>query len=600
MEIVSFYNNLFTIEITVFGIIAATIFVFLQIIYSQFSYREISVIFKNTYLILYFLLSTFTLISTSIGSLLLSFPSYNFISNSNFTMRELFEGGSMAMGLLALFFTSLILFVLFTLTNLAYIRPSKIVLLIGKKIKVAQIRNFLLKKYGVSEPNEWTFATKLFLPVKFRDEEQELTPEKEKEIEAKKREAEKKLASYRLEYEKIKKEVNDSENPFEPLDALVLKAIESVDLRAVDEAFLVLVDVSSRFIRQYSTIKKDESWNPDSSIIEEYLKNITENLYVYVDMCDRQKLEIVKIKILEASKKIADKIIIRNNHLEIKIIFDFWKKVGDSAITKSTVVFNKVIQLYREAGDYAFKNGIEDNERWLEDVFRGLGWLGERLLAKQGIEEKPIIYDDSYSNEYDQLLNAIFSFESEYNYQYPGSYPLIYFDAVHVILLQLIASYKKTKIYDVKNHIFSCIYVYSSFAKAAMEKENSNGAGLAAMNLKQGYDELIKEGLDESAKEALKLLIDVGGEAAGYKDKLKKVEFLSKTIDEYIIDIVESTPFRAELNEEIREIYITGGGNRDNIWKFIKDLGKRLRTNFGFMFDWKTGKLYSEDDPRRT
>lgn len=597
MEIVNFYNNLFTIEIAVFGIIAATIFVFLQIIYSQFSYREVSVIFKNTYLILYFLLSTLALILTSIGSLLLSFPYYDFVPNINFGIRHLFEGGSMAAGLLVLFFMSLMFFVIFTITNLAYIRPSNIALLMGKKIRVAKIRDFLLKKYGVFEPGGWMFAANLFLPLRFGDKGQK--PISEEEIEKEKENAEKQLTIYRAEYEKIKQEVRNSQNPLEPLDALILKAIGSVDLKTIDEAFSVLSDVSDRFIEIYSIKKKDEVWSPDHGIMEKHLKNITENLYIYTDMCDRQKIEIVKIKILEVSKKIADKILARNYQLEIKIIFDFWKKLGDSAINKSPIVFNKVIQLYREAADYAFKNGIDDNERWLEDVFRGLGWLGERLLAKQGIEEKPIIYDDSYSNEYDELLNAIFSFEYEYNHKYPESYPLIYFDAVHVIFLQLITSYKKTKIPDVKNHIFSCIYVYSSFAKAAIEKENSKGAGLAVMNLKDSYDELVKNGLEESAKEALNLLIDVGGEAAGHKDKLQKVEFLPKTIEEYIIDIIESSPFSGDIRGEIMEIYIKAGGNRDYIWKFIKDLGKRMGTNFGFMFDWKTGETYAEDDPRR-
>ncbi|HUV81269.1 MAG TPA: hypothetical protein VMW21_01985 [Patescibacteria group bacterium] len=597
MEIVNFYNNLFTIEIAVFGIIAAAIFVFLQIIYSQFSYREISVIFKNTYLILYFLLSTLTLILTAAGSLLLSFPSYKFITtNVDFVIRELFENGPLSMRLLALFFVSLILFGLSTFTNFEYIRPSKIALLIGKKMKVVQIRNFLLKKYGVPVPDKWTLNIGIYLPVRIGEKEQEVTPKETKE---KNKEAEKQLAVYQAEYERIRQEVKNSQNTFEPLDALILKAIGSVDLRAIDEAFSVLVDVSSRFIEAYPITKKDEAWSPDSGVIEKYLKNITENLYIYVDMCDRQKLETVKIKILDASKEIADKIIIRNYQWEIKVIFDFWKKIGDSAITKSPIIFNKVIQLYRDVGDYAFKNGIDANEKWLEDVFRGLGWLGERLLTKQGIEEKPIIYDDSYFNEYDQLLNAIFSFEYEYNYKYPGSYPLIYFDVIHVIFLQLITSYKKTKIYDVKNHIFSCIYIYSSFAKVAIEKENSNGAALAAMNLKDSYDELIKNGLEESAKEALKLLIDVGGEAAGHKDNLKKVEFIPKLLDEYIIDIVESSSFREDISGEINEIYIRAGGNHDRVLIFIKALGKRMRTNFGFMFDWETGETYAKDDPRR-
>lgn len=32
---------------------------------------------------------------------------------------------------------------------------------------------------------------------------------------------------------------------------------------------------------------------------------------------------------------------------------------------------------------------------------------------------------------------------------------------------------------------------------------------------------------------------------------------------------------------------------------YIKTLDKRMKTNFGFMFDWETGELYPKDDPRR-
>lgn len=73
-SIAGFYNNLFTIEIAVFGIIAAAIFVFLQIVYSQFSYREVYGIFKNVFLILFLITSFITLLLTAGGSLILSFP----------------------------------------------------------------------------------------------------------------------------------------------------------------------------------------------------------------------------------------------------------------------------------------------------------------------------------------------------------------------------------------------------------------------------------------------------------------------------------------------------------------------------------------------
>jgi len=594
--IISFYNNLFTIEITVFGIIAAAIFVFLQIIYSQFSYREITVIFKNVYLIFYLFLSTLTLILTGIGSLLLSFSSHDFVSDVNFRANELFLNEYFALGLLLSFFVSLVLFVLLTFVNLKFIRPSMIALLIGKNIKMKQISDFLLKKYGIPAPDSWVFISELYkdtpledplikLPIRIGEKKARMTKAKKKEVEARKKEAEEKMADYQEKYKQIKKEIESSKNPFEPLDALFLKIIETSDLKAIDEACSTLTDISDRFIKAHSDTKKTNIWYPYVGIIENHLKNLMETLRMYIDMCDRRDFEIAKIKILEMSKNIAINLLVRNNQIEIKTLLVFWKEIADKAIGDSSQVFGKIIRFYRDMADYAFDKGIEESKEWLDEIFRHLGWLGERLLSKKGIEEKPIIQDAYYSTEYDQLFNALFSYSHDYNYKYPELYPLIYFDAVYVIFLQLIPRYKENQISEIKNNIFDCVYTYSSFAKEAILKSNSEGAALATLNLKQCYEKLVSEGLEVSAKDTVGLLVEVGGWAAGNKDKLTKVSFLGKPLDEYAMEIIEGSPFRGAINKEIREVYIKGGGDRDAIWDFIKKLGKKLGTNFGFMFD---------------
>jgi hypothetical protein len=52
-SMIGFCKNLFAVEIAVFGIIAAAIFVFIQVVYSHFSYREVGGILKNVFLVLY-------------------------------------------------------------------------------------------------------------------------------------------------------------------------------------------------------------------------------------------------------------------------------------------------------------------------------------------------------------------------------------------------------------------------------------------------------------------------------------------------------------------------------------------------------------------
>lgn len=602
-SVVSFYNTLFSIEIAVFGIIAAAIFVFLQIVYSQFSYREAYAIFKNRVLLLYLVISTVTLLLTAAGSLILSFPGLNPILGANLVVRDFFQDWVVASCLLAAFFSSLVLFLVFTISNISYIRPSRVALLISKGISNDQLRDFLLRKYGIPAPDDWLFLSRQYgldlISIRVKrpdgDEKHEITEEERVQIERKKQQLEKTIIENKKRYETVKRAVEHAENPMESLDALMLKAINSVDLATIEEIQAMLLRISMNFINHYKSDGDETGWSPDSRIIQKYLEYLIELFKMHLSMCDRQKLDPVKVMCLENSEKIAMQVIVVNS-VAIEKILTFWKEVADDVIGESRIIFNKVIQLYQGLAQYAFEKGIEDNKDWLDEIFRDLGWLGERLISQQGIEEKPIMSDHEYFNEYDQLLRALSSFGHEYNSKYPIAYPLIYFDAVYVVFRQLISAFKKYQNARLKENIFSLMYIYASFAEAAIPNGNSIGAALATWRLKESYDDLVGQGPEESAKEAVKLLVWIGGIAARQKDKLGKVDFLgNQTIDEFVIDVVVKSPFQDEVASEMGEAYM----HSDVDWDFVVEMGKLLGTNFGFMFDWRTGELYPKDDPRR-
>lgn len=600
-SVASFYNNLFAIEIAVFGIIAAAIFVFLQIVYSQFSYREVYGIFKNVFLILFLVISMITLLLTAAGSLLISFPELNPAFSANLGVNSIFRNWTVAFSLLFLFLLSLVLFAVFTFRNISYIRPSKVALLISKGIKREQIQDYLLNKYGITPPDHWLFLSRPMDFVTVRsagfdtDERQELSEEERAQIESKKQRVERQLSDNKKTYEKVKQVVEHAQDPIEPLNALMLRAINNVDLGTISETQSILLDISADFIENCRNDRNAKEWSPYSGMSQKYLEYLTDLFRVHLSMCDRQKLDSVKLTILETSEKIAYKVIsVDLNGLDI--ILTFWKEVADNAIGKSREIFNKIMQLYRNLADCAFERGIDDNKNWLDEIFRHLGWLGERLISRHGIEEKPLMRDHKYFNEYDQLFEILLTCSHEYNNKYQTSYPLIYFDFVDVIFLQLVSVAKKAQSQVLKENIFSCLYVYSSFAEVAIPKGNSNGAALATTRLKDSYDKLVSEGLEESANEAIGLLVIIGGMAARYKDKLQKVEFIrGGLIDQYIKDTIVTSPCRDKIISAIREARI----HQDADWDFVVEMGKRLETNFGFMFDWTTGELYPEDDPRR-
>jgi len=111
-----------------------------------------------------------------------------------------------------------------------------VALLISKRIKREQIQDYLLNKYGIPSPDHWLFLSR---PMDFvivystgsdADKRQELSEEERAQIESKKQQVKRQLSDNKKTYEKVKKVVEHAQDPIEPLHALMLRAINNVDL----------------------------------------------------------------------------------------------------------------------------------------------------------------------------------------------------------------------------------------------------------------------------------------------------------------------------------------------------------------------------------
>lgn len=587
-SIATFYQMLFTAEIAIFGILAAALFVFVQLVYGHFSYRHISVVLKNLSLSVYAILSTVTLIATGVASFSLSFQHHNLFPQYNFALQITFANELVAIILLSSFFLSLALFASYAFFSIWYLRPHKMAELLRKKVKTKTLRAYLLKQYGMPSPEFTTIRTLYSLPN--REGRGNNNPKESRDLEKEK-----------LIYDKLKVQVRTAKDPLEVLNALILRSINEADVTSLGEIRHVIRDIAKDFFKTYKKAKTDqkEAWSPDDGISGKFLEHLIDLLRTYVEMSNRQNLESAHVIFLEMSNDILKEILLYNEAHEMQIILNFWKDTGDAAINQSPRVFSKVISLYRALADVAFDNGIEGRERWLEDVFRHLGWLGERLFSKKQLEEKPIIWDTSYSNEFDDLINTVWSYDHKYSWSYPNAYPLIYFDLIYVIFLKLVEEYKQRRLSNIKNLLFDCTYTYSSFAIEAIKKGNSNGAALAAMRMKENYEHLMENNLQDIVSDIIGLFINVAAHAASHANQLSSVEFLREPIDTYLTNVIVNSVFRSEIQKEMMDVYIKVPGDRDLKWKFITNLGVRMGTNFGFQFDPATGETYSTDDPRR-
>jgi len=481
-------------------------------------------------------------------------------------------------------------------------RPSKIALLLGKKVGVNKIRDYLLKRYGITPPDDWLFLTQTnkFIVIRTDNDtmDNKLTDEDKSQGELQKKEFDHKLSDNKKIHAQLTKWLARAQDPMEPLVASMLRAINNVDLATIDEIQKVIINKSGEFINHYKENEQQKEWGPDLDIIPKFLNYLVDIFRTYLNMSERQKLDSTKISILETSYVIAGQVISANPG-HINVFLNLWKETADSEIGKSRLVFNRIIELYQRLLKWVFENGITNNERWTDDIFRHLGWLTERLITRIGIEQKPLMRDYDYSNEYDQIFETLFTCSQAYKNRYPETYPLIFFDFVDVLFLQLVSTAKNNSDQKLRENIFECLYVYFEFAEAAISKSNSRGAALATTRLSASYDKVYSEGLKESAAEGIGLLVRLGLAAFDHKDKLEIVDFLSyKSIAEHIMDKVSQSQLRNKVEESVRDAYLHSDYEKSK-WSYVLEMGKRLETNFGFMFDWNTGEYYADNDPRR-
>ncbi|MDD5312743.1 MAG: hypothetical protein PHO26_06895 [Dehalococcoidia bacterium] len=581
-SIINFYNNLFVIELTVFGIIAASFLVFLQIVYSQFSFREVSIIVPKPWLVSYLCFSVLSLLLTATGSLILSFPYFNALLIEQPIIKTILLNGCFGFILLVAFFVSVFLFILYTYRNIRFIRPSQIAIIISRKIRIEQIIYYLLRKYGVPTPNDWQFIARYCMDI--HQNNSKFVPSNTEVIS--------RVEQYKLEYEKISKKILDAQDPLEPLHALMLKAMYNMDLATIDEVLKALKDISIKFIQENSSKINSKICGPFFELNRKYLEYIVGLLRLYLDISDKQQLESVKNKLLEFSEQIAILISTNNSIIELNVILSFWKETADAAINKTISTFGRVISLYSNLLDSAFDKDIGENN-WIEEIFRHLGWLGERLISRIGIEDKPLMADHDYATAYDQLFSVLLSSGYKYCNKYTHSYPHLYFDALDVIFLRLISISGRNPSPSIKQNIFDCVSIYSSFAKAAIVAGNSKGAAIAVYKLNSSLEELLNNGIEESAEEVIGLLVDVGSTAFYYRDKTKITDFFhGQQIHQYIMDTLKNSPLKNKVEDSLREIYL----RMDNGSYYVIEMARLLQTDLGLILDPNIGVPYSDSN----
>lgn len=596
----AFYNNLLTIQVTVFGIIAAAIFVLVQISHSTFNGRHSLRLLRDRYLIAYLISTGIALVLTAIASLMLSLDRHDFVSSFNFQSRAILVNIWTPAALLFLTGLSVMIFICFVVLNLAYLHPHRVLLLSAQGITPEQVRLFLFHEYGLDPPIQ---TARLIpgaliwhaLPVGEDEPEDSSTHTEQlhQEIIDTQR-------SYRKDIDHYNELRLAETNVTDPLDiayAVTIRAVQNMDFHTLKEVNRTIDSLSKSIVGSIRN-DREKGWNPDLQVARRWAQHVTTFVSAVLEVVEKQGMNSVSSTVLQITDDLWPHLAEREEFGALFVVMSYWKRVADNAIGKNKAVFTWIVKRYESVGSFALEQGYGD---MLDRSLGDLGWLGERVLEKIGLETKPKMYDVEYSTEYEDLLNVLLSFGSLYSDKYPTGYPLICFDSLMVIAFKLVELRRTdSKNNTLKDHLDACTSKIWSFIEPALRVGNSEGAALAVMRLVSCYKKYLDSGLKDSSGYTISLLAQSAADAAVFEDKSSKNSLLHESIEEYISKVLEKSPFRFEIAAAVREALTKSHGpGHAKVWGFVKSFGRRMGSNFGFMFDWETGQIYSEDDPRR-
>lgn len=590
----NFYNTLFGIEITTLGIISAATFVCLQILHANYSYKDMLRSLERASVLVYAILSVALIIVTGLGSMFLAFGTYNFIPQFNFETRAIFGSDYTALCLLATFLISAGLGIYVVFESMRLLNPSFLIREHLKRIDSDAVRKFLYNKYGVREPYP---RVTILMTIAGKKESKKEKAKKKKEV----KDAEDAYEQEKAEFERLTAEITGAPDVFEGFANLVSKAIANADMSTVRGAISDYKDCV------LGILKETDAKFP----FDLFARHIGDTLAFFLESCRRHDLQSLSPDFVRATREIA--FALNESHYSVMAeILKSWKDQADIAIqTSDRSLFREIMQSYRDVTEISFqrlKKNPKQKEDILDECFRHLGWLAERLLTIKGLEAKPMMYDDDYHDEFEALYNALMSFSWKYNYDVPLAYPLIFFDAVHVLFDRLLVIYKLRSIKgspgrgidfgDVHRWLYDCIYAYSSFAHDALKAGNPTGVALASMRLCEVYRSAVEEGADDVARDAIEDVVRTAIRIGTEPEKMKG-NTLSNPMEWLEKEIIAS-PYSDKISSAVHEAYIKfDEGSHEAKFNYIKTLARRLGTNFGFMFDPSTGQMYSQDDPRR-
>jgi hypothetical protein len=305
---------------------------------------------------------------------------------------------------------------------------------------------------------------------------------------------------------------------------------------------------------------------------------------------DDSSIQNILINLLDSITKIY---ISNKFYQEFKAYLPLIERITSQSQNLSQDTFVKIINFLAErAKEITSKKAKEkEREESLEQLLRAFSGIAERLINNMENPNTVIITTNKETDKFNELFYTLIDLGEIY-IRHPNKYPLVYFDVISTVSSKFLAFYvnkNKSKEYD---EVFSTIsYTYRKIGEKNISVSNNWGAGLATMKLIEYIDEMKNMELEKKLEPVLQDLIALMFYAYVNKKKLKSVEFLSTSVEQYIFDYLIKNDF--DIAGLVKEQHIRDHKlDHNKRWELILKLGKAMNSNFGFNFNPKTGEIY--------
>lgn len=555
------YLTLFTATLALFGLWYATLFFYVNQLTAKYSIRTLSFLLKDFLTILFILIGLFAWFLSALGAFTLLntyllFPFYN-IYIISLVLTPWFP-----IVLLITFFILSILFIVLTYRYSTYLNAQLLFDKVFNGIKPDELK---LEEYK-----------------SFKKDVNELSK---------------------------KGEIND---PFSIVVDMSAKALLNHDLiawRLIHNELVKLIDrwLKNEVLGQFETQKsiRMQSWDPYFYLS----KLLVQHLSFMKEVVNKSGHPSLLSDVVSTSKHLANSFAIYGHNWKAVLeITSFMKKTGKELVEGDRI--DELHPIFETLGELGKQSIKQKEQESFDEICRSFGWLGEHLVMK-GIPVGPLMPNYDASGELDSLINCIDEIKNSLIKEKLDIFSQIYYEAIEAIALKFIEKGKEDQTFEM-----ALISIISCIGKCGKEAAKWGVCSIVSHSVSwlKGIYENIKEAkrFKELPQSIVDWMTEIGALSACHNIPIRdpreaSLLFFKPTTGEQ--DLIEVVIQKLEdINDEklitnaIYNIYgkYSGEDCHKAVWEFITRTAKVCKSNFGFMFDWATGKIYAPDDPRRT